>query len=251
MEDEENNVGEQGDDGAPFGLERKLATWGDVTGAGAGSGEKPDVEGRTVRGYASVFGVLDSHGDIVMPGAFTLSIKERMPRIRYLLQHDQKAPLAVPSVLVEDAKGLYFEATLPSGARQDQALEDIKNGLITGVSIGFFTRAFETFEDERLRAQLHGWARYAEMRRLTELELVEFSSVTFPSNPEAEVIDVRDARGGCRKRLVHSIAPGAPAPTKNTSEDSALEEARAIAQALREARLQAELRSIVNTLNLT
>ncbi len=40
-------------------------------------------------GYASLFGVRDASGDMVMPGAFTASLKQRgVSNIRMLFQHD-------------------------------------------------------------------------------------------------------------------------------------------------------------------
>ena len=51
-----------------------------------------NIEGRTVSGFASVFGVRDSYGDIVHPGAFRKTIREGRSRFRHLWQHDSFAP---------------------------------------------------------------------------------------------------------------------------------------------------------------
>lgn len=50
------------------------------------------VDGRVVTGIFSVFGVIDSYGDVVLPGAFTKTFQERGNRILHLWQHDFSSP---------------------------------------------------------------------------------------------------------------------------------------------------------------
>ena len=63
-----------------------------------------------VSGYASVFGVINSHDDIVMRGAFT-NISQKKD-IKFLWQHDQTKPIGVITSLVEDDYGLYIESSI-------------------------------------------------------------------------------------------------------------------------------------------
>jgi len=50
----------------------------------------------TVEGYASLFGELDAARDMVMPGAFTRTLKSRgLRRIPMLFQHDPAEPVGV------------------------------------------------------------------------------------------------------------------------------------------------------------
>ena len=44
-------------------------------------------------GYGSVFGVEDSYGDVVVPGAFEGSLKNKMPAM--LWQHDTSEPIGI------------------------------------------------------------------------------------------------------------------------------------------------------------
>lgn len=152
-------------------------------------------EGRTIVGHASVFNVLDSYGDIVLPGAFNKTLQERGAKIRVLWQHDTTKPIALPSVLREDERGLYFEATIEDTRDGEEALDMIRRGLVTGVSIGFTVVRYTVFEDDDLRAQLTGWARWKEMRKLEEVKLYELSPVTFPANEAAQIIAVKSALG--------------------------------------------------------
>ena len=55
-----------------------------------------------IAGYASVFGVPDSGGDVVLPGAFEV-LAARVP---LLWQHDTKEPVGFVEQMREDARGL-------------------------------------------------------------------------------------------------------------------------------------------------
>lgn len=147
-----------------FGVELKFAD----TGSDAG----------TVKGYASVFNIIDRGGDIVMPGAFKASLaewkkKKAMPPM--LWQHDSWQPLGVWSEIVEDARGLavkgelVLEVPLAAAAR---AL--MLKGAVTGLSIGYRTVDYEI-------------DRQTGVRKIKKAELWEVSLVTFPMLPEAQI----------------------------------------------------------------
>lgn len=54
----------------------------------------------TVEGYASLFGELDQARDMVMPGAFAASLKQRgVRRVPMLFQHDPAEPIGSALVL--------------------------------------------------------------------------------------------------------------------------------------------------------
>src|SRR3990172_12417972 len=69
-----------------------------------------DFAGRTVEGYANVFGVKDLVGDIVHPGAFAKTLVERGGEIKFLWQHDVAEPIGRMLEMHEDAHGLFFKA---------------------------------------------------------------------------------------------------------------------------------------------
>lgn len=135
------------------------------------------TEGSVLEGYASLWGVADQGGDVVMPGAFAASLKrlaEKGDRVRMLWQHDPARPIGVWDEIREDATGLWVRGRLLTEialAREAAAL--IAAGAIDGLSIGYRTVRAE--RDDKGR------------RLLREVELWEVSVVTFPMLPEAKV----------------------------------------------------------------
>ncbi len=120
-------------------------------------------------GYASLFGVRDTGGDIVLPGAFRASLAARGVRgIRMLFQHDPSEPIGVWDDIREDGQGLFVRGRLLSGvgrAREVHCL--LRSGGLDGLSIGF--RVIK-----RWRGPEPG------TRRLAQVDLWEISIVTFP-----------------------------------------------------------------------
>lgn len=135
----------------------------------------------TIKGYASVFGVKDSGGDIVMPGAFAVSLSDGRA-IRMLWQHDPSRPIGVWKVVREDERGLYVEGQINLSLHQGrETYEMLKGGLIEGLSIGYRTK----------RAK-----RTAAGRELHEVELWEISLVTFPMLTDGRVSSVKAHEDG-------------------------------------------------------
>jgi HK97 family phage prohead protease len=130
----------------------------------------------TFSGYASLFGIADGAGDIVMPGAFRDSIARRGGHgIRMLFQHDPSRPLGVWTDMREDARGLFVEGELCTSAacvRDIAAL--VAGGAIDGLSIGFKTV-------KAAPSRLTG------LRQLFTVDLWEISLVTFPMLGSARV----------------------------------------------------------------
>lgn len=130
-----------------------------------------------VAGYASVFGRADKGGDIVMPGAYAVSLRAlaaRGERVRMLWQHDPAAPIGIWEEVVEDAHGLFVRGRLlPDVARAREAAALLAAGAVDGLSIGYRTRRSEP--------------RAGGGRKLIELDLWEVSLVTFPMQAEARL----------------------------------------------------------------
>ena len=96
-------------------------------------------EDGTFSGYGSVFNVVDSYQEIVVPGAFKDSLESRTPSL--LWQHRSGEPIGVYTKLAEDTVGLQVEGRLAlKTARGAEAYELLKMGAISGLSIGFVTR---------------------------------------------------------------------------------------------------------------
>ncbi|WP_299076377.1 HK97 family phage prohead protease [uncultured Paraglaciecola sp.] len=142
-------------------------------------------------GYASVFGVVDSYGDVVVKGAFERTIAEHkaaktMPKL--LLQHNSAEIVGEHTVLKEDDKGLYIEGviykddkSIPEAAK---AYSLIKRKQLSGISIGF-----SIYENGIRKNDTEGDGDYL----LTDLNLWENSFVTFAANPDAKVESVKSA----------------------------------------------------------
>jgi len=150
-----------------------------------------DTDGKTVTGYASIFGNKDLDDDIILPGAFAKSINENGPQgkntILFLWQHNPGKVLAKPSILKEDSKGLYYEATITSGATfAEDALKLIAGGLVEENSIGF-----QTVKSVIQQPDAQDWETW--YRELIELNLYEHSAVTWGANPQAQMTGVKSS----------------------------------------------------------
>lgn len=136
-----------------------------------------------IEGYGSVFGVIDSYDDIVAPGAFTSSLSEakstgRMPAM--LWQHDPSQPIGVWTDMRQDDTGLFVRGQLAVDTqRGGEALSLIKLGALTGLSIGYQTKASSLDKATGIRT-------------LTEVALWEVSPVTFPANTEARITGAKN-----------------------------------------------------------
>lgn len=134
-------------------------------------------------GYGSVFGVEDSYGDAVMPGAFQRSLAEwskkgRLPAL--LWQHKASEPIGIYTEMKEDERGLLVKGKLLIDDDQlaKRAYAHLKAGSLGGLSIGYVLRDYEY--DKQLG-----------IYKLKDIDLWEVSLVTFPANDEARVSEVK------------------------------------------------------------
>ncbi|MHA6288263.1 HK97 family phage prohead protease [Maricaulis sp. CAU 1757] len=130
-----------------------------------------------VAGHASVFGVVDLVGDVVMAGAFARSLRGGRP-VPMLFQHEPGERVGVWDVVREDGRGLWVEGEISGdGARARTARRLVGAGKVDGLSIGFRTR--------RAEAKRRGG------RDIHEVDLWEVSIVSFPMLPQARLQRVR------------------------------------------------------------
>jgi HK97 family phage prohead protease len=137
-----------------------------------------DFEAGHFAGYASVFGVLDTAGDIVIKGAFEESVRKSVPRL--FLHHRRDAVPGRILKAVEDSVGLMVEGQLnleTTLGRETRA--SLRAGDLDGLSIGARVEDFDTKGDARL---------------LTRLSLAEVSIVALPANAAARVMTTKSAR---------------------------------------------------------
>lgn len=140
--------------------------------------QKKMTESGQFEGYGSVFGVKDSYGEIVAPGAFAESLRQHaasgtLPAL--LWQHDARMPIGSYVEMREDDRGLFVRGQLELDVQKGrEAHRLLMSGAVNGLSIGFIPSKWEWDEDEGTRT-------------LTEIDLWECSLVTFPANSDARV----------------------------------------------------------------
>jgi len=135
-----------------------------------------DEKAGIVKGYASIFGNMDSDGDIITSGAYSKTIRENKSRIKYLYQHDMNKPLGKMNDLYEDQKGLVFEAEIPKTQLGKDVIELMKAGVITENSVGILPIQKQMKEG---------------YREISEVKLYEVSAVTLAANDQAMILDVK------------------------------------------------------------
>jgi len=134
-------------------------------------------------GYASVFGNVDSYGDVVAAGAFKESIaqwRKSGDPLPVLWQHRSSEPIGGSDFLEEDDHGLKTRGFLlvDEIPQAKSAHTLMKRRVVKGLSIGYYTR--DSSYDEKTG-----------VRTLKALDLVEYSVVTFPANELAQVDSVK------------------------------------------------------------
>lgn len=134
----------------------------------------------TFSGIASAYDVIDSYGTVVGRGAFDKSVANHKGNYPLLWQHDATEPIGSFRV-IDTVNALEIEGSFClDTVRGREAYSLLKAGAIKGISIGFNVVSGEpAIVDGR------------DVIRYTEVDLWEVSVVTFASNPEAEVKDVR------------------------------------------------------------
>jgi HK97 family phage prohead protease len=148
-------------------------------------------------GYASVFGLIDSGRDEVVPGAFAISLAKRgASGVKMLWQHRASEPIGQWTSIAEDRRGLRVTGRLNLAvARAREVLALMRERAIDGLSIGF-------------KAGRSAIDRKTGIRRLYAVDLWEISVVTFPMLPQARITAVKDA-GGEERRLLRALTEGA------------------------------------------
>lgn len=151
-----------------------------------GFGGEVEVANRTVSGYLASFGNKDSDSDIILKGAFSKSLNDRgvgsstARKISFLYQHDMTKPIGRFTTLVEDEKGLYFEAELDNIPLANDVLEQYKSGTLNQHSIGFRYLKDKVDYNKELDAFM-----------IKEVDLFEGSVVTMGANENTPFMGIK------------------------------------------------------------
>lgn len=139
-----------------------------------------DSETNVLEGYASTFGgEPDSYRDVIEMGAFAKTIQERGGDIKFLWQHNWNEPIGKITEIYEDAKGLFIKVKISETTRGKDAMQLIKDKVITKMSIGYSVIKEEWDSEKRIRT-------------LKEIKLYEVSAVTFPANDNAVITGAKN-----------------------------------------------------------
>lgn len=154
-------------------------------GGGTDSERASGTKAGTFTGYASVFGNVDSYGDVVVKGAFADSLKSQDSFPVYW-SHQMSNPMmniGKTTEIYEDDHGLFVKAELDLDTEMGaQVYRLIKDGRVNQMSFAFDVEDYAVAHDDER-------GDYFELRKL---KLHEVSVVQVGANQETELLDVKD-----------------------------------------------------------
>lgn len=174
-----------------------------------------DVKTGTVTGYFSIFGNVDSDGDMIMPGAFKRTLQNNYRRIKHLAFHDPTKILAGTRKgnlkVQEDGTGLYFESKISETSYGRDIITLYDDGAIDEHSIGYevadskkeskYTKLIELklwegtttpwgANDQALLSGIKGFADVETIRKKHSLLLKSFRNGDFENEELFEIIEL-------------------------------------------------------------
>ncbi len=132
--------------------------------------------------YGSTFDT-DLVNDRIEKGAYTEVIEKAKRRRKYpklLYQHNYKDVVGVIEDLYEDDRGLRVNGRFIDTTKGRDTYTETKEGAIDSMSIGFIIGEHEVNKKTNLRT----------IKTITDI--AEISFVTFPANPEARVVSIKN-----------------------------------------------------------
>lgn len=141
-----------------------------------------------IRAYGSVFGNVDSYGDIVAKGAFDKFLKsQEAGRIKFCFQH--RNVVGKITDMGVDEKGLWFEADVLNTTEGLDVQKLIRAKAINECSIGYFA---DQYHYEKTGKKEH--------RILDAVTVAEISVVARAANPKAVLLSAKgeDMQTGLR-----------------------------------------------------
>jgi uncharacterized protein len=149
----------------------------------------------TFTGYASTFRNEDLQGDVVMPGAFSRTIKKSKGVVPVLMAHNPGRIVGTGMSAEEDSKGLAVAAAFSLSTKEGQegyktVLEADENGLKLGLSIGYYIPDGGAMYDEKRGVRL-----------LKDIDLFEYSIAATPANPRATITGVKTYQAPSKREL--------------------------------------------------
>lgn len=145
-----------------------------------------DIDARTIVGVCAPYDEIsyltpDPSGERIIRGAFAKSLRQRADKIFLFRGHDHGRAVARSSAFEDDDGGLVGTFHARASLIGDEALEEVRDGYLPGMSVGF--------RNVQVRRGQDG------VREVVEAALLEVSLVTIPAYDGARVLAVRDAYG--------------------------------------------------------
>ena len=136
----------------------------------------------------------------ILPGAFTRTLADlnAVARVKILYQHNQEWPIGVPTSMVDTAQGLEVEGRISETTLGKDAMVLLEDGVISELSIGFTPTAQQFVIDRETNM---------EERHILDLDLFEFSLVTFAANRDAKIMSVHSLLQGFCPELRALVGP--------------------------------------------
>lgn len=122
----------------------------------------------------------DPNGERILRGAFAKSIRQRGGKIPLLRNHDQSRKIGNSTRFTDTPEGLVGEFKIVSGDHGDAMLEDLRNGCLDMLSVGYKGLIVHRGADG--------------VREVKEAMLGEVSIVALPAYQGAAVLAVRSAQ---------------------------------------------------------
>jgi uncharacterized protein len=122
----------------------------------------------------------DPAGERILRGAFKKSIAQRGGKIPLCRAHDHSVKLGTSRRFTDDASGLIGEFVVNPGGPGDALLEDVRNGYLESMSVGFQPLIVGRGADG--------------VREVKEARLHEVSMVAIPAYQGAALMSVRGAQ---------------------------------------------------------
>lgn len=140
----------------------------------------------TFEGFASRFGEVDNHNEVIVKGAFGKGLKQlakEKRKLKMLWNHDRYEPIGTFLEADESDEGLWVRGKLTLGVqRADELHLLMQDGAIDSMSIGAFVVRDRTDPQTKRHEYL-------------ELQLREISPVTFPALDSARIATVKSLSG--------------------------------------------------------
>lgn len=154
-----------------------------------------------VQFYANAFNVVDSDGDVSLPGSFSKTLKDNIGRMRWLLNHDTDKLLGVPFIDggIQDGFGLLatnkanMSKTISKDTFQDYLLYK-EYGRTLEHSVRVRPIKFETVANDAIPVEFKSQAMafgMDQIRIVKEWSMFEVSTVMWGANQHTPMVDIK------------------------------------------------------------